>query len=389
MGQAGPMNSGVAAYDLAPLLAIAGIGIALALGPLVWFWRRGGGATPAARLRALALLTLFLSFDLVVLGAFTRLTDSGLGCPDWPGCYGHASPLGASERIASAQAAVPTGPVTRGKAWIEMAHRYSATAIGVLVVALAAWAMVEMRRRRVLATPLWAVVTVLWVAAQGAFGALTVTMNLYPGIVTLHLLGGLGLVALLAVQAEVYEPRPLPLSRALRTGVVAVASLALVQVALGGWVSTNYAVLACREFPTCQGSWWPDMNFGDAFALRRPLGASAEGGYLPFPALTAIHMAHRIGALVAVPALAWLGWRLGAAGPGARRWGLALIAVAAWQAASGLTNVLLDWPLAAALAHTAGSAALAAVLSVVLVRSSPAAPTGPAAGPAVPARRPS
>ena len=118
------------------------VGVAVALAPLAWFWtRRRRAVGPAARLHALALLVLFLSFDLVLLGAFTRLSDSGLGCPDWPGCYGHASPLGAHEPIASAEAAVPTGAVTHGKAWIEMAHRYSATAIGVLVIVLAALAI--------------------------------------------------------------------------------------------------------------------------------------------------------------------------------------------------------------------------------------------------------
>ncbi|MGZ5277770.1 MAG: COX15/CtaA family protein [Caldimonas sp.] len=364
------MNGTAPAYDLAPLLAIAAVGLALAVGPLLWFWIRRRDAGPGARLRALAMLTLFLSFDLILLGAFTRLSDSGLGCPDWPGCYGHASPVGASEHIAEAQAAVPTGAVTHGKAWIEMAHRYSATAIGVLVVALAVLAVAEARRRRVVASPAWAVATLLWILAQGAFGALTVTMKLYPAIVTLHLLGGLGLLVLLAIQAEVYEPRRLPLTPALRRGLLAVAALAIVQIALGGWVSTNYAVLACSEFPTCQGSWWPDMNFATAFELRRPLGTDGAGSFLPFAALTAIHVAHRLGACVVVPALALLAWRLAAAGGAdARSWAWALAGIAAWQTASGLGNVLLGWPLVAAVAHTGGSAALVVVLTILLVRA--------------------
>ena len=368
------MSGTVPAYDLAPLLGIAAAGLALALGPLLWFWARWRHATPPARLRALALLTLFLSFDLVLLGAFTRLSDSGLGCPDWPGCYGHASPVGASEHIAVAEAAVPTGPVTRGKAWIEMAHRYSATGIGVLVIALAVLAIAEIRRRRVRASPAWAVATLLGVIAQGAFGALTVTMKLYPAIVTLHLLGGLGLLALLAIQAEVYTPRTIALAPAVRRGLVAVTGLAIVQIALGGWVSTNYAVLACSEFPTCQGSWWPDMSFADAFQLQRPLGGDGAGGFLPFAALTAIHMAHRIGALIVLPAILALAWALLAgAGREARPWARALAGIAAWQAASGLGNVLLGWPLIAAAAHTAGSAALVVVLTILLVRARQAA----------------
>ena len=364
------MSAPAAGYDLAPLLGVAALGLAIALAPLAWFWSRRRHAAPAARLRALALLVLFLCFDLVLLGAFTRLSDSGLGCPDWPGCYGHASPLGASSHIDRAQAAVPTGPVTHGKAWIEMAHRYSASAIGVLVIALAALAITERRRRRIETSPAWAVATLLWVLAQGAFGALTVTMRLYPAIVTLHLLGGLGLLALLAIQAEVYEPRRLALPSALRRGLWAVGGLAILQIALGGWVSTNYAVLACSEFPTCQGSWWPEMRFGDAFQLRRQLGSDGDAGFLPFAALTAIHMAHRLGAFVLLPALLLLAWRLLASGAtDARRWALALVGIAAWQTVSGLGNVLLGWPLVAAVAHTAGAAALVVVLTFLIVRT--------------------
>ena len=364
------MNDAPLAYDLAPLLGVAAFGLLLAIGPLAWFWAQRRHAAPAARLRAFALLTLFLCFDLVLLGAFTRLSDSGLGCPDWPGCYGHSSPAGASEHIARAQAALPTGPVTHGKAWIEMAHRYSASAIGVLVIALTVLAIVEARRRRVGASPAWAVATLVWIVAQGAFGALTVTMKLYPAIVTLHLLGGLGLLALLAIQAEVYEPRTLSLSPALRSGLFVVAGIAVLQIALGGWVSTNYAVLACREFPTCQGAWWPDMSFAEAFELRRSLGGDGSGGFLPFAALTAIHMSHRLGAYVVLPALLILAWRLAAgADPDARPWAFALAGIAAWQTASGLGNVLLGWPLAAAVAHTAGSAVLVVVLTVLIARA--------------------
>jgi len=364
------MNDPASGYDLAPLLGVAALGLALALAPLAWFWSRRRGAAPAARLRAFTLLVLFLTFDLVLLGAFTRLSDSGLGCPDWPGCYGHASPLGASPHIERAQAALPTGPVTHGKAWIEMAHRYSASAIGILVIVLAALAVVERRRRRVDASPAWALATLAWVVAQGAFGALTVTMRLYPAIVTLHLIGGLGLLVLLAIQAEAYEPRRLAISPALRRGLWAVAALTLMQIALGGWVSTNYAVLACSDFPTCQGSWWPSMRFDDAFELRRPLGGDGDGGYLPFAALTAIHMTHRLGALLLVPALLVLAWRLRTSGDAAAHpWALALAGIAAWQTASGLGNVLLGWPLVAAVAHTAGAAALVVVLTFLIVRA--------------------
>lgn len=362
------------AYDLSPLLGIAAAGLVLALLPLLWLrWRRGlrSNHRPGSRLRALALLTLFLSFDLVLLGAYTRLSDSGLGCPDWPGCYGQVSPVGAREAIAAAEAAAPLGPVTHRKAWIEMAHRYAATAIGALIVVLAGLSLVAARRGTSHVSPAWALATLAWVCLQGAFGAWTVTMKLYPAIVTLHLLGGLGLLVLLAIQVERYEPVRLEMSAGVRAALIGVAMIAFVQIALGGWVSTNNAVLACRDFPTCQGVWWPSADFAQGFAVRRPLGQTGSGEPLPFQALTAIHMAHRWGAYLLLPALVALGWQLRGHGQAARPWALALIGIAVWQAASGLGNVVWNLPLAAAVAHTAGGAALAVVLAALLVRSAP------------------
>ncbi|MGZ8260353.1 MAG: COX15/CtaA family protein, partial [Caldimonas sp.] len=220
---------------------------------------------------------------------------------------------------------------------------------------------------------------------QGAFGALTVTLRLYPAIVTLHLLAGFGLLALLAIQVEHYAPRPLGLSPALRTGLVAVAALTVLQAALGGWVSSNYAVLACSDFPTCQGSWWPAMGFAEGFSVLRPLGARGDAGFLPFAALTAIHMAHRIGALVLLPALVLLAWRLLAAGAALRAWAFALFGLAMWQTASGLGNVLLGWPLVAAVAHTGGAAAMVVVMTLLLARSAERAPVAARRGDETPA----
>jgi len=364
-----------ASYDLAPAAAIALIGALLAAVPAWWSWRRAPDGR--GRLRALTVLTLVLTFDLVLFGAFTRLTDSGLGCPDWPGCYGSASPLGAHGDISTAQSAMPTGPVTHGKAWIEMTHRYLATAVGALITVLAVWSWRVARRERGpgAVSPWWATATLLWVCAQGAFGALTVTMKLYPAIVTGHLLGGLGLLALLAVQAESYRPAPLALSGGLWRASIAVALLALAQITLGGWVSTNYAVLACRDFPTCQGAWWPAMDFDHGFTVLRELGAGRDGGYLPFAALTAIHVTHRFGAAllsVAAAAFAWRLYRAGAADPAVRRYAWAIVAVLGWQIASGLGNVVLGWPLLAAVAHTGGAAALVIVLTRLITRAAQA-----------------
>lgn len=358
---------------LLPLGQVAAIGGAVALGPLIWWRQRSRASTPAGRLRALTVLTLFLTFDLIVFGAFTRLTDSGLGCPDWPGCYSAASPVGARQHIEAAQAAMPTGPVTHGKAWIEMVHRYLASAVGLLILVLAvlSWKLARSARahHEPAPSPWLPTLTLVWVCVQGAFGALTVTMKLFPAIVTLHLLFGLGLLMLLAWQREAYVPRPLSVSAApaaLRTAVAVVLVLALVQVALGGWVSTNYAVLACDEFPTCHGGqWWPHLDFAQGFQLWRELGQRADGGWLGFEALAAIHMAHRIGAGVVFVAILALAWTLRRH---AADWSNWLLAAAGWQLASGLSNVVLDWPIAAALAHTGGATVLMALLTTLLVR---------------------
>ncbi len=357
-------------YDLSPLLRMALLASAFALGPMAWWWLRHRDGSPARRLRALTVLTLFLTFDLVVFGAFTRLSDSGLGCPDWPGCYGSASPIGARDEIHAAQSVQPSGPVTHGKAWVEMIHRYLATTVGVLIIVMVLASWREARRASAVISPWWATATLVWVCAQGAFGALTVTLKLFPAIVTAHLLGGIGLLALLAVQAELQQPRPLVLSHGLRRALAGVAALVLLQVALGGWVSTNYAVLACQEFPTCQGSWWPAMDFKHGFALWRELGETKQGDYLPFAALTAIHYTHRLMAYAVFAALLGLAWALHRSGAAeARRVAVALLAMAAWQLLSGLSNVVLGWPLLAALAHTAGAAALVAALAVWLTRA--------------------
>src|SRR5688572_11499737 len=196
--------AGTSLVDLTPLVGMALLGVALAVVPLAWWWRRHRGAAPGRRLAALTLMTLFLTFDLVLFGAFTRLTDSGLGCPDWPGCYDNASPTGALAQIRAEEARMPTGPVTHGKAWIEMIHRYLATGVGVLIttLALATWLQ---RKRGLPVSPWLPAFTLVWVCVQGAFGALTVTMKLFPAIVTLHLLGGMVLLALLAMQAVAYR----------------------------------------------------------------------------------------------------------------------------------------------------------------------------------------
>ena len=374
-------------YNLSPVLQLLLLGAGLASAPLAWVWWRTRGHTGLQKRHALAALTLFLTFDLVLFGAFTRLTDSGLGCPDWPGCYGSASPLGASQQIAQAQAVLPSGPVTHGKAWIEMVHRYLATGVGGLILVLAGLAWLDHRKHRQVEAPqspaggLWLpMLTLAWVCIQGAFGALTVTMKLYPAIVTLHLMGGFVLLALLCVQAVRLSPQGLiaqwpSMSPTLRWWLWCGLWLLMVQVALGGWVSTNYAVLACTEFPQCQGSWWPPMAFDEGFQVWRHLGLRADGTPIAFSALTAIHMVHRMGAAVLVPVLLGVAWALYRT-PAMQTHARWLIALLLAQVVTGLSNVLLQWPLATAVLHTAGAAGLLLTLVWTLAASQTQA-TGP------------
>lgn len=368
-------------YDLSPLLRLLMVGAALAALPLLWVGLRNRKASAAQRLRALTLITLFLTFDLVMFGAFTRLTDSGLGCPDWPGCYGKASPFGAHAEITAAQTAMPTGPVTHDKAWIEMLHRYWASSVGGLIIVLAGmgwWLTTGARKNRPDATgmpnPWWATAALVWVCIQGAFGALTVTMKLFPAIVSLHLLGGYALLALLTVLAVHWNRHSqatqlIGVSRGVRIWMLLALCMLVLQAASGAWVSTNYAVLACTEFPKCQGQWWPDMDFAQGFKVWRALGMAADGAYLPFAALTAIHVVHRMLAMLTLLVLVGLCaalWR-SRVFPWLTR---AMLGVLLLQFFTGVSNAVLEWPLAAAVLHTGGAGALVIILVALLSTSS-------------------
>lgn len=384
-------NLGQQLIDLAPLIELLALGAALALLPaavVVWRARRQGVRGWAAWQRVLTVATLFLTLDLVLFGAFTRLTDSGLGCPDWPGCYGEMSPFHAREDIHTAHQLAPTGPVSPTKAWIEMIHRYLATAVGALITGLMVLAWRQRRELGAL-SPWWATWTFVWVCVQGAFGALTVTMKLQPLIVTAHLLGALLGVALLTTQARVLDPTPLArpevsdgLRQAwarsgLRRAGFVVLGLLTLQIASGAWVSTNYAVLACAEFPLCQGQWWPAMDFEQALRLWRPLGGDGQGGVISMAGLTAIHMLHRLMALGVAGALVVFAWQLARwqpaeAAPAShppvwRRESRVLGALLLAQVLTGLSNVVLGWPLLAALAHSFGAALLVWWLTRLLV----------------------
>ena len=367
-----------ALWNLSPLGQLVLIGMAVAALPLAYLLWSGRHRQAGGWHYALTLTTLFLTFDLVLFGAFTRLTDSGLGCPDWPGCYGHASPVGAKGAIALAQTVNPEGPVTHSKAWIEMLHRYLASGVGMLIVLLAISAWRDFRKARAVQQrapihPAWAIATLVWVCVQGGFGALTVTMKLFPAIVTMHLLGGYVLLGLLTLQAaqlwlQSGARQVQAIAPSMRAGLWLALAALLLQAALGGWVSTNYAVLACMEFPTCQGSHWPAMDFAQGFTLWRPLGLQPDGQPLSFEALTAIHMVHRWMAAGLVLVMGLVLWQLRAYSALRRPMQL-LGLLLALQLLTGLSNVVLGWPLLAAVLHTGGAGAMLVCLVWLLTVS--------------------
>ncbi|VVD83315.1 Heme A synthase [Pandoraea eparura] len=357
------------------LLELGFIGLCIAVLPLGWVLLR----RDANKYRKLAWVTTFLTLDLIMFGGFTRLTDSGLGCPDWPGCYGTSSPFAAHADIHAAQLLLPTGPVTFVKAWIEMVHRYFAMAVGVLIITLMVMAWVK--RRELKQSPWLATWLFVLVCVQGAFGAWTVTLKLQPVIVSTHLMLALTLLGSLVWLAS----RQMPLASvaadpgALRWRWAALIGLALLvfQIALGGWVSTNYAVLACTDFPTCQGQWVPPMDFHNGFKLWRALGKTAGGEVIPMDALVAIHWVHRTFAIVVVAYLAWLASRLRRHAALRKPSTLVLVLVLV-QFATGLSNIVFQWPLLNAIAHN-GGAAILLLLLVMLNYRIRAAKTAPVA----------
>ncbi len=316
--------------------------------------------------RNIIFFTTVFTFLVVVVGAFVRLTDAGLGCPDWPGCYGKATPTLAASDIAKAVAEQggTHGPVSVQKAWHEMFHRYLAGTLGLLILGITAIAWTQ--RKRLAQSPWLASALLLLVMFQAALGMWTVTLLLKPVIVTLHLLGGMATLALLAWLALRQLPLTAPGASARRLRPWAALGLALlvVQIALGGWVSTNYAALACIDLPTCHGEWIPRMDFQHGFQLLRELGQTAAGDKLGYDALTAIHWVHRAGAVVVTSYLAWLVWRTVRLN-GLRTIAVAIVVLLAAQVALGVGNIFTGLNLAVAVAHNAGAALLLVALVVL------------------------
>lgn len=297
--------------------------------------------------------TLFTAFVMMV-GAWTRLVDAGLGCPDWPGCYGRLL-VPDSEHASLRHPDVPLEPF---KAWVEMAHRYIATLLGLVVLSVVALGW-PLRKRSQYPWRLSLALLVV-ILLQGAFGAFTVTLKLWPQVVTLHLLGGLS-VLLIFLWLHL-RLRDVWKGRARRTrrgnGWWALAGFVLViQLALGGWVSSNYAGIACQGFPTCNAQWWPEMDFSEGFHLTQTVGPNYLHGQLHADARTAIQVAHRLGALVLGIALLMLWWRYRKESSSHKPLAMVLV-LYGLQVVIGIANVIFWLPLWLALLHTAGAISL-------------------------------
>ncbi|GFE89694.1 COX15/CtaA family protein [Steroidobacter agaridevorans] len=318
--------------------------------------------------RRLALAGVLLALVVVVLGAWVRLSAAGLGCPDWPGCYGHLSAGSAAENVDAVNQAFPHRPFEYHKAIKEMVHRYFASGLGLLILVLAGLAIRNREDpQQPVALPIALVALVIF---QGLLGMWTVTLLLKPLIVVLHLIGGLSTLSLLAWLAM--RP-PQVVEQSDNGGLRKLAALGLamlaLQIMLGGWTSSNYAALACPDFPTCQNSYWPDMDMKDAFVLWRGLGIDYEGGVLDHPARVAIHFVHRLGAIAAaliLGALSFLAWRRGTT-PAVRTAGVVLGLILVAQLILGPVMVMRALPLALATAHN-GVAALLLLATVRMNR---------------------
>lgn len=315
--------------------------------------------------RLLLVLATLVTLCVISLGAYVRLSDAGLGCPDWPGCYGHliGVPDTPREQFAAMQA-FPNSPVEMHKAWKEMAHRYLAGSLGLLILALAGLAWKH--RKHLQQSPWAATALVVIVSLQALLGMWTVTLQLKPVIVSAHLLGGMSTLALLvwmllSRKPEMNDEAAVAPSPFMLRFLAALSLLAVIlQIALGGWVSSNYAALACNDFPTCLGAWRPEMDFDTAFSLHRELGRTAAGDFLPGTALIAIHWSHRVGALIVAlltGSLAFILLRQSVW----RGWGLLLGMTLLAQIALGIANVVMYLPLSIAVAHNTGAAILLTV----------------------------
>ncbi len=318
----------------------------------------------------LALFGVCFALSVIILGAFTRLVDAGLGCPDWPGCYGHVLWPNDAAEIATANQAFPGAPVELDKTWPEMVHRYLATALGAIVLTIAGLAWRHRGPGQPLKLPLF---LLAFVILQGMFGMWTVTLKLWPQVVTAHLLGGFTTISLLwlltlRLNNHRWELGQQGSARLARLKPLAVVALLVViaQITLGGWTTSNYAAVACPDLPTCQAEWWPRMDFAAGFDVFQQVGPNYLGGTMTNEARVAIHMSHRIGAIITLLVVGALSLRL-LDDPlsSLRRLGRGVGAILCLQLLLGLGNIVFQFPVWVATAHNAVGALL--LMSVVTV----------------------
>lgn len=315
----------------------------------------------------LALFSTAVALVVIMLGAFTRLADAGLGCPDWPGCYGHLSWPKTVAEVDRANMLFPETPVDHAKTWPEMVHRYFASSLGLLTICLLGVAVVQ-RRKGVQDQPLRLPLFLLaFIILQGMFGMWTVTLKLWPQVVTAHLLGGfttLSLLWLLSLrlnnQSWQMPAQLFSLVRKFRPFALLGLLIVITQVFLGGWTTSNYAAVACPDLPMCHGAWLPDMDFASGFNFFQHIGPNYLGGQLDNEARIAIHFSHRMGAIVTALYLIGLVVYLWAsiATPEARRMAAILLVILCVQLALGLGNIYFHFPLSVAVAHNAVGALL-------------------------------
>ncbi|GAB4393386.1 MAG: COX15/CtaA family protein [Gammaproteobacteria bacterium] len=306
--------------------------------------------------RRVAWIASILALCVVMLGAYTRLVDAGLGCPDWPGCYGKII-VPATQQ---AQTIYPETPLQTSKAWTEMIHRYLAGTLGLLIILLM-FITLKAKQRRLIPTLL-----MLMLFLQAALGMWTVTLKLLPGVVMGHLLGGMTITALLWCFVATSYPSIGRISNITFMWALFALCVIAMQIALGGWVSSNYAGIICPTFPTCQGSWWPPMDFTTAFDLFSPLGVNYQGGVLGNTARVTIHMVHRLGALITLLVVGGLGVWLWLREPKHRGLAIVLLLLLIAQISFGIMNAVWLLPLPIAVAHN-GTAALLLLTTITLI----------------------
>lgn len=321
-------------------------------------------------LLTLTRVTMVFAFVVIVLGAYTRLSNAGLGCPDWPGCYGRLVVPEEQMHVEQANQLYPERPLEQGKAWKEMVHRYAAGGLGLLILTMTIISLLQQRQ-----TGKWRLTPFLLlglVVFQALLGMWTVTLLLKPIVVMGHLLGGMTILLvlvwqMLGLQSDTQEKSDVPLSGSLGRWAAAGLVVVYLQISLGGWTSANYAALVCPDLPVCQGSWWPSMNFREGFIPWRGLGVDYEFGVLDTAARTAVHVSHRMGAVITLIIVSLLSLAaINQTNLAVKRAGKILLSVLLLQFSLGVANVVFKLPIAIAVFHNGVASLLLSAMGALL-----------------------